>query len=216
MNELEKPFWLSPPYVILFDLIRLYKIRPWDVDIAPVLMAFLKEMRGKGVIDFSASGTALLSSAIIHRLKSDSLLKMEAPPKKPEPKPFEEVLPPLPMPLRFEYTSTSITEVIQSLISSLELEQKVLAGRRPAIFEVPFKPELDDFFLNIEERLEEFFNLLKERASGESSNISFFSINEGLPLLQIVRNFILLLFLVHERRVSIDQQSESDDILITV
>ncbi|MEM4246003.1 MAG: hypothetical protein QW390_01765, partial [Candidatus Bathyarchaeia archaeon] len=79
MSVSDRPFWLSPPYSILFDLISLYRIRPWDVEIAPVLNSFLEEMREKGFIDFSASGTALLSSAIIHRMKSESLLKIEAP-----------------------------------------------------------------------------------------------------------------------------------------
>jgi len=208
-----KPFWLSPPYVILFDLIRLYRIKPWDVDIAAILSAFLKEMRTKGFIDFSASGTALLSSSIIHRLKSEHLLKMEAPPRKPEPKPVETLLPPLPMPLRFEYTSTSIPEIVESLISALEMEHRMLSGKKPAVFETPFTPILDEFFLNIQEKIDELYHKLKELNAEE---VSFLDLNRGLPLLQVIRNFILLLFLVHENKVLIRQESEGDDIQICV
>jgi len=89
----EKPFWLRPPYVILFDLLRLHRIKPWDVNITYLLNAFLAEMKKQGFIDFSASGTALLSSAMIHRMKSELVLKMEEPPKPPIVRPNEEVPP---------------------------------------------------------------------------------------------------------------------------
>ena len=79
--NLEKPFWLNPPYIILFDLLRLHKIRPWDVNLETILLSFLTEIKQKGYVDFPASGTALLSSSTIHRMKSELVLKLEEPPK---------------------------------------------------------------------------------------------------------------------------------------
>ena len=118
MDINEKPFWLRPPYVILFDLLRLHRIKPWDVNITYLLNTFLAEMKKQGFIDFSASGTALLSSSMIHRMKSELVLEMEEPPKPPIARPNEEVPPPLPFPIRFEYTSTSIEQFFQCLRGS--------------------------------------------------------------------------------------------------
>ena len=54
MDITEKPFWLRPPYMILFDLLKLHRIKPWDVNISYILNAFLAEMKKQGFIDFSA------------------------------------------------------------------------------------------------------------------------------------------------------------------
>ncbi|MBS7623932.1 hypothetical protein KEJ39_09740, partial [Candidatus Bathyarchaeota archaeon] len=87
MSGVEKPFWLRPPYLILFDLLRLHRVKPWDVNVSLLLNRFLAEMRERGHLDFSISGTALLSSSIIHRMKSELVLKMEDPPRPQPPRP---------------------------------------------------------------------------------------------------------------------------------
>lgn len=213
MEELSKPFWLRPPYLILFDLLRLHRVKPWDVDIAFLLNNFLAEMKNNGYVDFSASGTALLSSSIVHRMKSELVLKMEEPPKPPIPKPTEEVPPPLPFPLRFEYSSTSVTEILRKLQEVLSNEQAVLAKKAfvlspPSVFE-----QLDEFLSNIEEHIQTFYGeLIKLSIRGVP--FSFRQMVKDRTLIQIVRAFIMLLFLANEKKVILTQDEQSSDIFI--
>ena len=213
MEELSKPFWLRPPYLILFDLLRLHRIKPWDVDIAFLLNSFLGEMKKNGYIDFSASGTALLSSSIVHRMKSELVLKMEEPPKAPVPKPNEEIPPPLPFPLRFEYTSTSVAEILGALQKVLTNE-KIFLEKKPFILSPPSVFEqLDEFLAHIEENIQDFYaELIK--LSTRRSPLSFKDLVKNQSLLEVVRVFIMLLFLANEKKILLAQDEEGSDILV--
>lgn len=213
MEELSKPFWFRPPYLILFDLLRLHRIKPWDVDIAFLLNSFLGEMKKNGYIDFSASGTVLLSSSIVHRMKSELVLKMEEPPKAPVPKPNEEIPPPLPFPLRFEYTSTSVAEILGALQKVLTNE-KIFLEKKPFILSPPSVFEqLDEFLAHIEENIQDFYaELIK--LSTKRSPLSFKDLVKNQSLLEVVRVFIMLLFLANEKKILLTQDEEGSDILV--
>lgn len=215
MEVTEKPFWMRPPYAILFDLLRLHRIKPWDVDIAYLLNSFLAEMRRQGFIDFSVSGTALLSSAIIHRMKSEVVLEMEEPPKVPIPRPDEEIPPPLPFPIRFEYTATSIEQVLSALEEVLKSERLMLAEKKFVLSTPQVLEQIDEFLANIEENIEVFYSRLA-KISLTGGPLSFRRLVRGYSLLEIVRTFVMLLFLATQRRVGLTQREESGDILIHV
>jgi len=213
LEELSKPFWLRPPYLILFDLLRLHRIKPWDVDIALLLNNFLSEMKNNGYVDFSASGTALLSSSVVHRMKSELVLKMEEPPKPPTPRPTDEVPPPLPFPLRFEYTSTSVAEVLRTLQEVLTNEKNILAKKPfvlspPSVFE-----QLDEFLANMEENIQTFYAELIKLSIKEVP-LSFREMVTGQSLIQIVRVFIMLLFLANQKKILLTQDEQSSDLFI--
>jgi len=191
----------------------LHRIKPWDVDITFLLNSFLAEMKNSGYIDFSASGTALLSSSIVHRMKSELVLKMEEPPKPPVPRPNEEIPPPLPFPLRFEYTSTSVAEILGALQEVLINEKAVLAKKPfvlspPSVFE-----QLDEFLAHIEENIENFYGKLIN-LSIRGLPISFRKLVKGQTLLEAVRVFIMLLFLANEKKILLGQDEEGSDLLI--
>jgi len=213
LEELTKPFWLRPPYLILFDLLRLHRVKPWDVDIANLLNTFLAEMKKNGYIDFSASGTALLSSSVVHRMKSELVLKMEEPPKPPVVRPDVEVPPPLPFPLRFEYTSTSVAEILRTLQEVLENEKAILA-RKPFVLSPPSVFEqLDEFLANIEENIENFYaELIKLSIRGLP--LSFKDLVKGQTFLEAVRVFVMLLFLANQKKILLTQDEEGSDIFV--
>lgn len=215
MDITEKPFWLRAPYVVLFDLLRLHRIKPWDVNITYLLNSFLAEMKKQGFIDFSASGTALLSSSMIHRMKSELVLKMEEPPKPPVARPNEEVPPPLPFPIRFEYTSTSIEQVLTILEEVLKRESIALADRKSLLSPPEILEQMDEFLANIEKNIEAFYAALLRKAS-KRPTLSFVGLTRGRSLLDAVRAFIMLLFLVMQNRVSLSQREEHGDIIISL
>lgn len=202
----EKPFWLNPPYVILFDLLRLHKIRPWSIKLAGILDSFLREIREKGYVDFSASGTALLSSSMIHRMKSELLLKLEEPPKgKGEPL-KEFIPPPLPISFRFEYTLTSVSDILDALLSALEKERKLMGeGRGIRLLEALQVPtrQPDEFLTHIEEHLDKLYIELVRRFNLTGRPVSFAELTSLKTHMETVRTFILLIFLAHGGRIEI-------------
>jgi segregation and condensation protein A len=215
MSELEKPFWMKHPYLILFDLLRLHRIKPWDVNITYVLNMFLAEMKDRGNVDFSVSGTALLSSSIIHRMKSELVLKMEDPPKPILPKPQEEIPPPLPLPIRFEYTATSIEEILNAIEEVLKSEFRLLSKDVSSLKPTPVIETLDDFITNIQDHLENLYHKLVHEY-GRGQDISFKILTSKMDIQGLVRTFLLILFLASKGRIKLSQDEELSDIRIKV
>jgi len=211
----EKPFWLNHPYVILFDLLRLHRIKPWDIDVANILNSFLAEIKKNGYIDFSISGTALLSSASIHRMKSELILRMEESPKKPEPKPQEEIPPPLFLPIRFEYSSASIEDLLKAIEKVLMDERLLSLMDEQLIKPVNVVKHLDEFLSKIDEHIENFFALVLE-SSKVNKIVSFKKLMRNRSIIEIIRSFIMLLFLANKGKIRIFQDGEFNDIYIQV
>jgi len=216
LSELEKPFWQYPPYIVLFDLLRLHRIRPWDVNVAVILNSFLVKMKERGDIDFYASGIALLSSATIHRIKSELVLKMEEPPKPPQPKPNDYIPPPIPAPIRFQYTSTTIKDVLESLEEVLAKNLTQKSNLSNQLLETPSIVEtLDEFLVNVEEYISEFYKDLK-KYSKTHQTILFNEITKDLTILERIRRFISLLFLASENKIEVTQVENVCDIKILI
>ncbi|HEX4921600.1 MAG TPA: hypothetical protein VFV92_12780 [Candidatus Bathyarchaeia archaeon] len=189
-------------------------MKPWDINLTDLLNGLMKEMRGRGFIDFSISGTALLSSSILLRMKSELLLKLEEPPKPPPERPTDFVPPPLAFPIRYQSTTTSLDEVLKGILEVLKAEKLLptglsqLASRTPAVFE-----QADDWFVKIEEEIKAFYHqLLKANAPGGS--LSFIDLLGKGDVVQAVRMFIMLLFLAVEGKVGLNQLEEFGDIEI--
>ena len=208
---IDEQFWLKQPYAVLFDLLHLHRVKPWDVNLAGLLGSLMGEMKTRGFIDFSVSGTALLSSAVLLRMKSELVLKMEEPPKPPLARPTDYVPPPLPFPLRYEYTTTSLDEVLKGLLDVLKAERLLppnvqLASKTPEVFE-----QIDDFMVRIEDNIKAFF----ARLSGEGvkfPRLSFLKLLGKGDVLEAVRMFIMLLFLAADDKVALFQEAEFGDI----
>jgi segregation and condensation protein A len=189
-------------------------VKPWDVDLSSLLNGLMKEMRGRGFIDFSVSGTALLSSAILLRMKSELLLKMEEPPKPPLERPTDYVPPPLAFPIRYQSTTTSLEEVLKGILEVLKAEKLLpvgsaeLASRTPTVFE-----QVDDWLVKIEDEIKIFYRrLLHKHRPGRT--LSFLWLLGRGDMVEAVRMFIMLLFLAVEGKVGLTQPEEFGDIQI--
>ena len=119
-----RPFYLRPPWNILFEVSKLEKLTPWNINIAYLLRSFLLEMEktAPDKVDFRASGVALDSSALIYLMKSKLLLTLQEPPQPPPRIPTDFVPPPLFLPLRHELTSTTIQHLLAVLDDVLKGE----------------------------------------------------------------------------------------------
>jgi chromatin segregation and condensation protein Rec8/ScpA/Scc1 (kleisin family) len=212
-----KPFYFKPPWNILFDLQMLERVNPWDVNLSYLLLSFLEEMEKQTEVDFRASGMALCSSATIHLMKSELLLKLEEPPLPPEPKP-DFIPPPLILPLRYELTTTTIQNLLEALDNALKTE-KLFALRLPVkeVLLPPAEliPSLSVYLMEMEEQMERL--LTKMRAIADKNQIILLSkILAGLKKLEQIRDFIILLFLAQKNEVTLWQEESSDEVFITV
>ncbi|MGF3523018.1 MAG: hypothetical protein ACQXXJ_07985 [Candidatus Bathyarchaeia archaeon] len=214
----KKPFYLRPPWNILFEVSKLEKLTPWNVNIAYLLRSFLLEMEKIGKVDFRASGVALDSSALIYLMKSKLLLTLQEPPAQPkESKDF--VPPPLFLPLRYELTSTTIQHLLEVLDEVLKGEKIVHMDKvvsHPVLPEASdLMPQFDKFIAELELQMDKLYERLVEMVKG-TGIIEFSTLIRGITRIEAVRTFILLLFLAQDGLVSLWQNEETEEIYIAV
>jgi len=210
-----KPFYLQPPLNILFELHKLQRIVPWDINISFLLSSFLVEMERRGEVDFRASGVALDSSATIYLMKSKLLLKLEEPPPPPK-SPPDFLPPPLFLPLRYELTSTTIQHLLDVLDEVLKGERLFrLEPRDDGVLLAPpeILPPVDLYLMEIEERMNRLYERLLQLAR-EVRLVVFSSVVAGLERLEAIKTFLTLLFLAQTGRVDLWQEEESEEIFI--
>jgi hypothetical protein len=151
-------------------------------------------------------------------MKSRLLLALEEPPPPPK-APQDLVPPPLFLPLRHELTSTTIQHLLAVLDDVLKgeklirLEKAIAQPILPTASEI--FPQLDMFLMEIELQMEKLYALLSEKVKG-AGIIEFSTLVKGAVRLEAIRTFILLLFLAQDRRVSLWQNEETEEIYIAV
>ena len=213
-----KPFYMRPPWNILFEISKLEKLTPWNVNIAYLLKSFLSEMDKAGKVDFRASGVALDSSALIYLMKSKLLLTLQEPPAPPK-APTDFVPPPLFLPLRHELTSTTIKHLLEVLDEVLKGEKLAIIDKVIAHPVLPqasdLMPQFDKFIVELELQMDKLYTRLLEMVKG-AGIIEFSTLIRGIPRIEAVRMFILLLFLAQDGKVSLWQNEETEEIYMAV
>jgi chromatin segregation and condensation protein Rec8/ScpA/Scc1 (kleisin family) len=217
-----RPFYLRPPWNILFELSKLEKIgTPWGINIAYLLRTFLTEMDHTEKVDFRASGVALDSSALIYLMKSKLLLTLnELPAPTAQKLPPDFVPPPLFLPLRHELTSTTIQHLLEVLDEVLKGEKMSRLDR--AVAQTPvlpivsdLLPQFDRFIAELENQVEQLYALLVEKVHGKGI-IDFSTLTKGSTRIEALRTFIYLLFLAQDGLVSLWQNEETEELYIAV
>jgi segregation and condensation protein A len=219
---MRRPFYLRPPWNILFEISKLEKLTPWNVNIAYLLRSFLSEMEKSGPekVDFRASGVALDSSALIYLMKSKLLLTLQEPPAAPPRVPTDFIPPPLFLPLRHELTSTTIQHLLEVLDDVLKGEKLLnlhhVVEQHPILPAVTdLLPKFDRFIAELEFEIDKLYNLLIERTGGQGI-IDFTTLTKGLTRIEALRIFIYLLFLAQDGMVSLWQNEETEELYIAV
>jgi len=210
-----KPLWLEPSLITIFDLLRLHRVRPWDVDISHILTVLVEEMKKRGGIDFIASGVALLSSSVLYRMKSELVLKLQEPPKIAVKKLVDFIPPPIQLPYRHEYTTTTINDLIRVLDEALKKEGEVGSGLMETTPEPPISQSLDQFAVNVKKNMVELYRRIV-RLSKAEKRLSFTKLVAGKGRAEIIRIFFLILLIACEGEVRLEQESEFGEIYISL
>ncbi len=214
-QTIKKPFYFQPPLSILFEIHKLEKLLPWEVNISYLLAMFLEEMEQQGEVDFRASGVALESSSTIYLRKTKLLLKLEEPPPPPKTLP-DFIPPPMFLPLRYELSSTTIENLLNVLDEVLKGENiRPLKPEEPLLPTPEIIPPVDLMLLQIEDHMKTIYDQLCQLV-GTGELISFSKIVAGLEKLEAVKTFIILLFLAQRGKIGLWQEEEIEELYITV
>lgn len=191
--------------LILFDLLRLFKERPWNIEVSNALRNLILEFKERGFIDFDASGVALLSSAIIYRRKSEEILKLEEPPeieKKDQEDvdaDFDKIVEGirnlnLLLPLRTSHPTPEPSKILHELLEVINrLGISLEEGKE--ISPPLIAPPPDEFMNTLSSRISEMLMLLRVKIA-EHGKVSFKEVIIKDSAMETVRSFLVLLFIL--------------------
>jgi len=210
--------------LVLFDLIRLFKEKPWNLEVAGALKRLIIEFRTRGYVDFEASGVALLSSAIIYRRKSEAILKLEEPPSvvtekgEAELEELDSLLQSLKklniqMPFRSEHPVLEPSRVLQELLailSRLGIELQETAEPIPPLV----TPPPDEFMNTLSARIGEMDHLLMDMIE-KAGKVRVRDVVMRDSQLETIRAFLVLLFILTLRDYDLVEQGGDIWVMLT-
>ena len=198
----------KPPLNLLINPESIKSKKPWDLDITKLLDIFLSIIETSELLDLRLCGSAVISSALIYRLKVETLFLFEK--LKLKKKPIKSIEPPLfDMPYRHELYSTSLDDLM-SILEQI-IKKVIVARKKEEDTQLVTTPEpilvVDPFSLHIKEMLSSFrYALLNELKKKEE--IFFSEYVRGMQFLDSIQSFILLLFVATEGTINLEQVGE--------
>ena len=211
----QKPYYLRQPWDVLFRENKLDKVSPWNVNLVLLLTTLLEEMDKAG-IDFRLAGTAIQSSVLIYLKKADLLLKMEELPQPPVDKDDVYLPPALPLPFRFEHTTTTVNDLIEALERALMDRNMTQRPTLPILpLPIPDFMDAEQYLLEIESRAENLFEEIQWRFESKGE-VRLTELVSGVDFLETVRIFMMLLFLAQRMMIGLEQSEEEIEIYITL
>lgn len=206
----------QPPVNILFGPLDVSKKDVWSIDIIRILDILMKILNQTDKKDLRVAGIAALSSAMIHRMKVESIFALQkaAMEKKPLSQREEMDIEMINMPYRHEstypVTLDELLSVLENLIGTIANPR---SSRRQMEFEPIQAPNFDEYFISLEKIIGQYEELVvnKIKATGYGS---FKTIVSGLELIDVIRCFFAILFLARDMKVDLEQTE--DDIIVSV
>ena len=206
----------QPPINVLFSPIDVAKKDVWTIDIIQILEMLIRLLNQAGKKDYRVAGIAALSSAMIHRMKVESIFALQraAMEKKPLSQREDVDIDLINMPYRHEstypVTLDELLVVLENLIGNIANPR---SSKRLMQFEPVEVPDFNDYFISLEKIIGQYEELIvsKIRPTGLGS---FRSIVAGLEIIDVVRCFFAILFLARDTKIELEQTE--DDIIVSL
>jgi segregation and condensation protein A len=222
INDDSKKKIAEPPLNLLFNPSLVSKKDVWDIDISKLLEMLLKIIHTSGKKDLRLCGIAALSSTMIHRLKVESIFRLEkvAMQKKTiinsgTPDPVTE-LNAIELPFRFESTyPVSLDELVQVLGTMIFELSNPDSRRKKLTFEPIEEFDFDQYSQKFEQMMREYEDKILGIVNVDGVVMFTMLISKKEPL-QVARYFIALLYLVTKEKINLEQSEISGDIKITI
>jgi len=206
----------QPPINVLFNPIDITKKDVWTIDIIRILEVLIKILNQSGKKDLRVAGIAALSSAMIHRMKVESIFALQkaAMEKKPLRQRLDVDVDMIDMPYRHESTyPVTLDELLLVLENLIGTIANPRSSRRQLQFDPVEVPDFNDYFIGLEKIIGQYEELIvtKIRSTGTGS---FRMIVSALESIDVVRCFFAILFLARDEKVELEQLE--NDITITL
>jgi len=206
------------PLNLLIDPRAATRKSPWEIHITELLDLFLKAITKSEILDLRVAGTAALSSATIYRFKVESLFLFEK--LQRERRMVDATEPPqiVVMPFRYEIYSTTVEELFDALSRILEeitVHDREESTVSASLLEETPPPNPEEYLINILSNLQAFKAILRDRI-GPNGRIRFSELIKGMPLVEAARTFILLLFSASGGEIVLEQEGETDLLVVLV
>jgi segregation and condensation protein A len=206
----------QPPVNVLFGTLDVSKKDVWSIDIIQILDILIKILNQTDKKDLRVAGIAALSSAMIHRMKVESIFALQkaAMEKKPLSQREDMNIEIINMPYRHEstypVTLDELLSVLENLIGTIANPR---SSRRQMEFEPIQAPNFDEYFISLEKIIGQYEELIisKIKSTGYGS---FKTIVSGLELIDVIRCFFAILFLARDMKVDLEQTE--DDIVVSI
>jgi segregation and condensation protein A len=197
MMDDDSPFWATPPYILLTDVLQLDKVEPWNVDVGKLVVGFLNEMKRLGDIDFRISGNALYSASVIFMRKTRELVQLGILPPDVDDNDGELEIPLIRPPFRLTNRRVTIEELLIAMDLVLSKDERIRTTPvkqkyRSKADSLTFTMNIDQ--ANIEETIAEVYKDLQQLVQ-VGDIVKFTDILVNNTRKEIVRVFFSLLFL---------------------
>lgn len=193
----DSPFWATPPYILLTDVLQLDKVEPWNVDVGKLVVGFLDEMKRLGDIDFRISGNALYSASVIFMRKTRELVELGLLPPEEEEDEGDLVIPLIRPPFRLTNRRVTLEELLVAMdhvLSKGARRRSTPTKRKYSTKADPLTFQMNIDQANIEETIADVYgDLCRIMKIGEVSK--FVDVLMSNTRQEIVRVFFSLLFL---------------------
>lgn len=206
----------QPPVNILFSPLDISKKDVWGIDVIRILDLLIKILNQTDKKDLRVAGIAALSSAMIHRMKVESIFALQkaAMEKKPLTQRENLDIEVINMPYRHEstypVTLDELLSVLENLIGTIANPR---SSRRQLEFEPVQTPNFDDYFISLEKIIGQYEELIINKIKAEGYG-SFKNIVSNLELIDVIRCFFAILFLARDMKVDLEQTE--DDIVVSL
>ena len=206
----------QPPVNILFSPLDISKNDVWSIDVIRILDILIKILSQTDKKDLRVAGIAALSSAMIHRMKVESIFALQkaAMEKKPLIQREDIDIEVINMPYRHEstypVTLDELLSVLENLIGTIANPR---SSRRQLEFEPVEAPNFDDYFISLEKIIGQYEELIMNKIKAVGYG-SFKSIVSELELIDVIRCFFAILFLARDMKVDLEQTE--DDIVVSL
>ena len=210
----------EPPLNLLFNPSLVSKKDVWDIDISKLLGLLLNIIHASGKKDLRLCGIAALSSSMIHRLKVESIFRLEkvAMQKKTiiDPVSHDPVtdLNAIELPFRFESTYPVSLEELLQVLENMIFEISNPDSRRKKL---SIEPVQGFDFDQYSQKFEQIIRQYEDKIFGivnVDHVVMFRMLISKMGALEVARYFIALLYLVTKGKINLEQSEE--DIKITI
>ena len=211
-DSITKKRFSQPPLNLLFNPSLIDKQDVWKIDIVKLLETLLELLALSGNRDLRVCGVAILTSTLIHRLKVESIFRLDKIANQKEgnvEKKNEEKKAPIPelaslsLPYRKETLSPATLEELLLILENMITELSKPTARKNLMELEPVETvDFQEYLIKFEQVIEEYQSKLYDKVFHEKEMVFNDFVNH-MDELEMARYFIAMLYLAMRGKIDI-------------